>query len=165
MAFAWSAPSHHLNYCWPAEYWMYPKLLTGYGIFTHHTAFDNGICNMLSRYFPGPNVLKYPRTWWRHQIEAFSVLLAVCAGSSPVTGEFPAQRPVTRSYDAFFNLRLNKRLSKQLWGWWLDTPSHPLWRYYNEQRTWYRTIRHITFELWEEQGYIVIINLFISKNY
>ena len=44
----------------------------------------------------------------------FSALLAICAGNSPVTGEFPAQRPVTRSFDIFFDLRLNKRLSKQL---------------------------------------------------
>ena len=32
-------------------------------------------------------------------------------------GEFPTQRPVTRSFDVFFDLRLNKRLSKQPWGW------------------------------------------------
>ena len=54
--------------------------------------------------------------WWRHQMENFSVLLAICAGNSPVTGEFPVQRPVTRSFDVFFDLRLNKRLSKQSWG-------------------------------------------------
>ena len=35
-------------------------------------------------------------TWWRHQIETFSALLAICVGNSPVPGEFPAQRPVTR---------------------------------------------------------------------
>ena len=40
----------------------------------------------------------------------FSALLAICAGNSPVPGEFPAQRPVTRSFDASFHLRLNKRL-------------------------------------------------------
>ena len=45
-------------------------------------------------------------------METFSALLANCAGNSPVTGEFPAQRPVTRSFDVFFYLRLNKRLSK-----------------------------------------------------
>ena len=28
-------------------------------------------------------------------------------------GEFPTQRPLTRSFDVFFDLRLNKRLSKQ----------------------------------------------------
>ena len=41
-----------------------------------------------------------------------SALLALCVGNSPVTGEFPPQRPVTRSFDVFFDLRLNKRLSK-----------------------------------------------------
>ena len=46
-------------------------------------------------------------------------------------GEFPTQRPVTRSFDAFFDLRLNKRLSKQPWGWWFETLSCPLWRHCN----------------------------------
>ena len=48
-------------------------------------------------------------------METFSVLLAICAGNSPVPGEFPTQRSVTRSFDVFFDLRLNKRLrlSKQ----------------------------------------------------
>ena len=57
------------------------------------------------------------RSWWRHQMETFSALLATCAGNSSVPGEFPAQRPVTRSFYVFFDLRLNKRLSKQWWGW------------------------------------------------
>ena len=55
-----------------------------------------------------------PWPWWRHQMEIFSALLAICAGNSPVSGEFPAQRPVTRSFDVFFDLCPNKRLSKQL---------------------------------------------------
>ena len=42
-------------------------------------------------------------------METFSALLAICAGNSPGSGEFPAQRPVTRSFDVFFDLRLNKR--------------------------------------------------------
>ena len=46
-------------------------------------------------------------------------------------GEFPAQRPVTRSFDVFFDLRLNKRLSKQPWGWWFETLSWSLWRHRN----------------------------------
>ena len=46
-------------------------------------------------------------------------------------GEFPTQRPVTRSFDVFFDLRLNKRLSKQPWGWWFETPSWSLWRHRN----------------------------------
>ena len=40
-------------------------------------------------------------------------LLAICAGTAPVPGEFPAQRPVTLNFDIYFDLRLNKRLSKQ----------------------------------------------------
>ena len=50
---------------------------------------------------------------WRHQMETFSALVAICAGNLPVSGEFPAQRPVTRSFGIFFDLRLNKQLSKQ----------------------------------------------------
>ena len=46
-------------------------------------------------------------------------------------GEFPAQRPVTRRFDVFFDLRPNKRLSKQLWGWWFETPSWSLWHQCN----------------------------------
>ena len=62
---------------------------------------------------------------------SFSALLAICAGNSPVPGEFPAQRPVTRNFDVFFDLCLNKRLSKQSWGWWFETPSWSLWRHSN----------------------------------
>ena len=73
----------------------------------------------------------FSHTWWCHQMETFSALLAICAGNSPVPGKFPTQRPVTRSFDVFFDLHLNKRLSKQLWGWWLETLSRPLWRHRN----------------------------------
>ena len=51
-------------------------------------------------------------------------------------GEFPAHRPVTRSFDVFFDLRLNKRLIKQPWGWWFETPSWSLWRQCNIQTNW-----------------------------
>ena len=63
-------------------------------------------------------------TWWRHQKEICSALLALCAMNS--------QRPVTRSFDVFFDQRLNKRLSKQWWGWWFETPSCTLWRHSND---------------------------------
>ena len=79
----------------------------------------------------------YP--WWRHQMETFSALLAICAGNSPVTGEFPEQRPVTRSFDVFFDLRLNKLLSKQSWGWWFETLSRPLWCHCNAACLWQKT--------------------------
>ena len=61
-------------------------------------------------------IKKMGETWWRHQMETFSALLAMCTGS----------------FDVFFDLRLNKRLSKQSWGWWLETLSRPLWRHRNE---------------------------------
>ena len=46
---------------------------------------------------------------WKH----FPIYWPFVRGNSPVSGEFPAQRPVTRSFDVFFDLRLFKRLSKQ----------------------------------------------------
>ena len=70
--------------------------------------------------------------WLRHQMEIFSALLAICAGNSPVTGEFPPQRSVKQSFDVFFDIRLNKWLSKQLWGWWIEMPLHSLWCHCNE---------------------------------
>ena len=70
-------------------------------------------------------------------METFSALLAICAGNSPPSGEFPAQRPVTRSSDVFFDLCLNKRLRKQSWGWWFETLSRPLWRHCNEKEHTY----------------------------
>ena len=75
-------------------------------------------------------VLLY-ETWWRHQMATFSALLAICARNSPVPGEIPTQRPVTRSFDVFCDLRLNKRLSKQSWSWWFETLLCPLWRHCN----------------------------------
>ena len=61
----------------------------------------------------------------------FRVTAPLC-GEFTGLGEFPAQRPVTRSLDVFFDLRPNKRLSKQPWGWWFDTPSRSLWRQCND---------------------------------
>ena len=72
-------------------------------------------------------------TWWRHHMETFSALLAICAGNPPVAGEFPAQKSVTRSFDVSFDLRLNKRLSKQSRRWWFETLSRLLWRHCNEK--------------------------------
>ena len=77
----------------------------------------------------------FEKPWWRHQMEMFSALLAVCAGNSPLTCEFPTQGPVTWSFDIFFGLRLNKRFSKQWWGWWFETPSLLLWRHCNDIKT------------------------------
>ena len=71
-------------------------------------------------------------TWWSHETEIFSALLAICEGNWPVIGEFPSQRPMTRSFDVFFDLCLNTRLSKQMGPRWFETPSCSLWRHCNE---------------------------------
>ena len=69
--------------------------------------------------------------WWRHQMETFSHV------TGHLCGEFTDPRwiPRTKASDAelwcFFDLCLNKRLSKQWWGWWFETLSHPLWRHRN----------------------------------
>ena len=98
------------------------------------------------------------RAWWRHQMETFSALLAICAGNSPVTGEFPAQRPVTRSFDVFFDLRLNKRLNKQSRGWWFETLSRPLWRHRNGlaifQHVWSLQFISLFVNAWHRMSYI-----------
>ena len=64
-------------------------------------------------------------------METFSTLLALYGVNSPLTGEFALQKPVTGSFDAFFDLRLNKRLSKQSIRQWIETQSRPLWRHGN----------------------------------
>ena len=84
-----------------------------------------------------------PLIWWRHLMETFSALLAICAGTSRSLVKSPhTERPVTRSFDAFFELRLNKRLSKESRGCWFETPSRPLWRHCNDQhsRRWKHSI-------------------------
>ena len=60
----------------------------------------------------------------------FRVTCPLC-GEFTDPGEFPTKRPVTRSFDVFFDLRLNKRLSKQLRDWWFETQSWSLWRHGN----------------------------------
>ena len=53
------------------------------------------------------------------------------SGNSSIPGEFPAQRPVTRNFDVFFDLRPNKRLNKPWWGWWFETLLWSFWRHCN----------------------------------
>ena len=80
------------------------------------------------------------RSWWRHQTETFATLLALYPGNSPVTGEFPSQTPVTRNFHVAFDLRVNKRLSKQSWHRWFETPSRSLQRYCN---VWWKPSRFL----------------------
>ena len=95
---------------------------------------DAFLCHCINSLWPSDAIWWqiWDSTWCGHQMETFSTLLALCAGNSPVPGEFPAQRPVTRSFDVFFDLRQNKRLSKQWWDWWFETPPSPLWRHCND---------------------------------
>ena len=71
-------------------------------------------------------------------MDTFSALLVLCEGNPPVTGGFPLQWPVTRSFDVFFDLRLNKRLSRQLRRRWFETPSPSLLRHCIGPRYIYR---------------------------
>ena len=116
-----SSHLHCLGKLWSVPvviYWVYSK--------SHKYAHDYVVlCLVVGR------LLAPSDSWWRHQMETFFVLLSLCAGNSPVIGEFPAQRQVTRSFDVFFGQCLNKRLCKQSWGWWPETPSRPLWRHCN----------------------------------
>ena len=121
----------------PLMPWRQEPLLVGivWEPLTHSTGLESDkdfkdsrvllIANSPQTYF----TIWYP--WWRHQMETVSALQALCAGNSPVPGEFPSQRPVTRSFDVFLDLRLNKRLSKQPWSWWFETPPWSLWRQCN----------------------------------
>ena len=80
----------------------------------------------------------YRETWWRHQMEPFCALLTICAGNSPVTGEFPAHKDQwSRTLMSSLICALNKLLSKQSWGWWFETPSRSLWRHCNELVKYY----------------------------
>ena len=58
--------------------------------------------------------------------DIFHVTGHLCEEFTGPRGEFPAQRPVTWSFDGFFDLGLNKWLSKQSWGWWFEMPSRSL---------------------------------------
>ena len=96
-------------------------------------------CIMVYGAVPLWNLWDWIISWWRHRMETFSALLALCEGNSPVTGEFPSQRPVTRRFDVLFDL--NKRLSKQSRHRWFKTPSRWSWRHCNvylQRRGWAR---------------------------
>ena len=87
--------------------------------------YNNSACYELS------HLIIYPMTMMTSSNgNIFRVTGHLC-GKFTGPGEFHAQRPVTRSFDVFFDLRPNKRLSKQWWGWWFETLSSPLWRHCN----------------------------------
>ena len=71
--------------------------------------------------------------WWRLRMETLTALLALCAGNSLATSEFPSQKPATRNLGVLFDLCLNKRLCKQSRRRGSETPSHSLWRHCNDR--------------------------------
>ena len=77
-------------------------------------------CSILYVYWPfvGSNAENASIWWQRHAFWNWQ--------------RVPAQRPVTRSFDVFFDLHPNKRSSKQSWGWLFETLSRPLWPHRNE---------------------------------
>ena len=92
-----------------------------------------------------------------------SALLALCAGNSPVTCEFPAQRPVTRSF-VFIDMRLSKRLDKQHRRRWFETPSRSLWRYCNGE--WISTTSNsMIYTHWGRHKMVAILQAIFSKAY
>ena len=95
----------------------------------------------------------------------FHVTGPLC-GEFAGTGEFPSQRPVMRSFDVFFDLRLNKRLNKQPWGWWFETPSWPLWRQFNAPYwKWKYVVRYFHVNCNGHLEGILQILLYIHANY
>ena len=88
----------------------------------------------------------YPYQNWNIPTDISSMMMSSngnLVGNSPVTGEVPSQRPVTRSFDVSLICALNTRLSKQSWGWSFETPSRSLWSYFNVL-SWWVTLQHPT---------------------
>ena len=121
----YSAVTWVLRYLTPLAIWLLVQQLVPYNKRTiqvpHYWPFIKGI-------YSSPKYKIVPFMMTPSNGNIFRVI-GHFAGNSPVTSEFPSQRPVTQSFDVFFDLRLNKRLSKQLWGWWFETPSHSLWHH------------------------------------
>ena len=118
---------HYLNQCWSIG----NKLQLNFSRNSIHLKLSSGkrqpfwlSLNELKGFQLGANILSLP---WKH--DDF-IKWKYFLRSWP--GEFPAQRPVTRSFDVSFDLHLNKRLRKQSWGWWFETPWCSLWRHCNE---------------------------------
>ena len=80
------------------------------------------------------NEVNRENAWWRHEMETFCALPALCEGNSQLTGEFPSKRPVTLGFDVSFDLSPKKRLNKQSRRRWFETSSYPLWRHRNGNR-------------------------------
>ena len=99
-----------INLVWPIDSGLWDYSINGFSLETGFSGHRGRQIVVLLTYCVVCYFL-FKIIWWRHQMEAFSALLALCAGNSPVTGEFPSQRPATRSFDFFFDLRLNMTMN------------------------------------------------------
>ena len=165
MAWCHTAPSHHLARCWlittvlgiiPTGTLRYSHWYLNYIFeiaFLKLNHFPLNLCHENYHKNEYTFLSIFAHEWIRKSLymifimtssdETFPASLVICAGNSPVTGEFPAQRLVTRNFDVFFNLRLNKRLSKQWRGWWFETPSRSLLRHCNICMNWFASVNYI----------------------
>ena len=95
-------------------------------LLSHYVLCGENICQLIDT-----SKLNINGPCWSHQMETFSARLSLCEGNPLVTGGFPSQRPVTRSFDVFFD-HLHKRLrTKQSRLWWFESLSRSLWRHCN----------------------------------
>ena len=109
-----------INHCWPSSLLAHDATRPQYSV---------TMPQCLNATFPVPTITQLwldPKreicstSWWRHQMETFSALVDLCARNSPVTGEFPSQKTVTRIFVVFFDLRLTKvALNDVTVIWWL----------------------------------------------
>ena len=117
-----------------ASFTNFPQWYLGWRGYSHNRAVIGLSCCILIRVSlnscpDGPIVDQR----WRHELETFSALLALYEEGPPVTGGFPSKRPVTQNFDVFFDMRLNKQLSKQSGRRWFETPWRSLWRHCNAE--------------------------------
>ena len=77
--------------------------------------------------------IKLKNTWWRHQMETFSALLELCMVNPSDTGGFSHPNKANDAeVSCFYDVQLNKRMSKQLGCWWFETPWRSSWGHCSE---------------------------------
>ena len=126
------------------SYWLhppvFPKVSYGITIGRFRLLFRVGNYFLPEKGIDYPGIMRYSRNYlvngssvlhddvmkWKHFPRYWPFVREF-----PGSGEIPAQRPVTWGFNVFFDLRLNKRLSKHWWGWWFETSSRPLWCHCN----------------------------------
>ena len=111
LSFVWTHRRRH-PYLKPAAWWLQDII--------NHMPWYPTVHNATSRHCV---VSTKSSTLKRHDMETFSTLLALCEGKPVFNGVSPHKRPMTRSIDVSFEVRLYKRLSCKQWScWWYETP-------------------------------------------